>query len=106
MELPEGVPENVQSVVRDHGIFVPTEGISDEAMVVYTRMLEGECMHCASRVEEQVTAILNHLGVVMLFCSQVCLQDFFNLHWMMEQYDDLVDSAKFRNAASKGDHDG
>lgn len=106
MELSPDVPEKVQEVVREQGLFVPTEGIDDESMVIYTRMIEGHCMHCESPIGDTSALIVNKLGVVMMFCGQVCLQDFFNMHWMMEQYDDFVSAARFRNAASKGDHDG
>lgn len=105
MDLSE-VPEPVKDVLEDKGLFVPQSGISDEAMVVYERMLRGECMHCESSVGESTCIIVSNLGVVMIFCSMVCLQDWHNMHWMMEQYDDFVSAAKFRNAASKGDHDG
>lgn len=107
MDLRDDVPDHVRDVLSDVGIFIPTTGVTDEALVLYKRMAEGRCIHCDSRVGEKATVIVSEPGVVMLFCSQVCLQDFHNMHWMMEQYDDLVDSAKFRHAAATGetDHD-
>jgi hypothetical protein len=106
MELSDEVPAGVRDLLEDPGIFVPEQGITDEAMIVYQRMLEGQCMHCESALGEHACLIVNHLGVVMIFCGQPCLQDWHNMQWMMEQYDDFVSAAKFRNAASKGNHDG
>lgn len=106
MELSNDVPENVREILEVGGIFVPSQGIADEAMIVYQRMLAGQCMHCESEIGEYACLIVNHLGVVMIFCGQPCLQDWHNMHWMMEQYDDFKSAAEFRNAASKGHHDG
>lgn len=92
----DGVPESVDEIIKEAGIYVPDD-ISDEERVLYERMLLGECILCERACGEHTAIIVNDIGVVMLFCSQVCLQDFFNMHWMMEQYDDFVEKAKFRN---------
>lgn len=89
------VPENVAEVLQQ-GIYVPDDQ-SPEAMLLYQRALEGKCMLCDSETGEGTTVIMNHLGVVMLFCSQTCLQDFLFMHGLMEIYDDMVSAAKFRN---------
>lgn len=106
MELSDEVPEGVRDLLETPGLFVPTQGIEDEAFVVYQRMMNGHCMHCDVAVGEYTCLILNHLGVVMLFCSQPCLQDWHNMHWMMERYDDFVETARFRHSAANGEHDG
>jgi hypothetical protein len=104
VELRDDVPEHVREVIADVGVFQPSQGeVSDEALVIYLRMASGRCMHCDSPVADEATCLVAEPGVVMLFCSQVCLQDFHNMHWMMTQYDDLVDSAKFRHAAATGE---
>lgn len=102
MQLNEDVPEHVRDVIEDVGVFVPTTGVSDEAMVVYLRMANGRCMHCDSPLGAESTVIVSDPGVVMVYCAQRCLQDFHNMHWMIEQYDDLVETAKFRHNAATG----
>jgi hypothetical protein len=104
MDLRDDVPDHVRDTIEDVGVFVPTTGVSDEAMVIYLRMAAGRCMHCDVPVGENATVIVADPGVVMLFDSQVCLQDFFNMHWMMEQYDDFVDAVKFRHQAGTGEN--
>lgn len=92
----EKVPEKIQEVIHTHGIYVPDD-VSEESRTLYERALEGHCMLCDSECGETTCLILNDLGVVMVFCQQVCLQDFLNMHWIMVQYDDMVEAAKFRN---------
>ena len=103
MQLRDDVPDHVRETIEDVGIFIPTTGVSDEAMVIYLRMSGGRCMHCDSPAGEAATVIVADPGVCMLFYSQVCLQDFFNMHWMIEQYDDFVSAAKFRHQANTGE---
>lgn len=102
MDAPPDVPENVRTTVVKRKFYVPSSGVSDEAMVVYTRMTHWQCMHCEGTVGDGSTVIVNELGVVMLFCSQMCLGDFFHMHGMMEIYDELSDKAKMRNAIAEG----
>lgn len=90
------VPEDVKETIDKHGIYVPDD-LTDESRVFYQRALEGECMLCETDCGDTTCVILNDLGVVMMFCSQVCLQDFLNMHWMMQQYEDMVEAARFRN---------
>lgn len=97
------VPDNVHDVLEDVGLFVPQGGISDEAMVVYERMMNRKCMHCETPLGADSCVVVNHLGVVMAFCGQVCMIDMTNMHYLSELYDDLSDAAKFRNASGKAD---
>jgi hypothetical protein len=92
------MPDKIIAFLDEHGVHIPDEQ-SPEAMVIYQRAKDGYCMLCESKCGETVVIVANDLGVVMLFCSQVCMQDFLNMHWLMEQYDDMVESARFRNQA-------
>lgn len=102
MELAPDVPVPVRDAIENLGLYVPQQGVPDEAQVVYERMLAGDCMHCESTLGENSTCVVASVGVAMVFCSQACMQDFFQMTWVQELYDDLVDAAKARNSVSKG----
>lgn len=90
------LPDDVRKTIAKVGIYVP-DGLTDGERVFYERALEKQCMLCECDGGEKSTIVVNELGVVLFFCSQVCLQDFVNMHWLMEKYDDMVDAARFRN---------
>lgn len=92
------MPDKIIAFLDEHGVHVP-DGQSPEAMLIYKRAQDGQCMLCESTCGETACIVANDLGVVMLFCCQVCLTDFINMHWMSEIYDDLVEAARFRNQA-------
>lgn len=95
-EISERVPHKVATIIRKNGIYLPDE-MSEASRELYERTVAGHCMLCNSECAETTCLIVNDLGVVMMFCQQVCLQDFLNMHWMMERYDDMVEAAKFRS---------
>lgn len=92
----DGVPEALDEIIHKLGIYVPDD-VSPEAKTLYDKAIAGHCMLCESDCGETTCLIVNDLGVTMVFCCQVCLQDFLNMHWLMSEYDDRVEAAKFRN---------
>jgi hypothetical protein len=101
VEDDELVPEYITETIHRCGIHAPAD-LSIESRVLIERMLEGNCILCESKAAEDACLILSSVGVVMFFCSQVCLQDFINMNYLMEKYDDMVGAARFRNQA--GNH--
>jgi hypothetical protein len=95
------LPSNMQSLIEHVGIWHPEdtseEFPSDEIALIYGRRDQGLCMLCESPLGEDSIFCINAMGIQLMFCSPMCMQDMSTMQWLMEMYDDIVDKVKFRN---------
>lgn len=97
----DGLPEGLEAIITGLGVYVP-DHLSKEARVHYARMLNSQCLACASELGSSTVVTINALGVILIFCSPVCMTDYHVQGWLQEVYDDLVDKIKFRGGGADG----
>jgi hypothetical protein len=99
------LPSNMESLIDAVGIWHPEEDgesfPSEEIAQVYGRRDDGVCMLCVAPLGTATLAVVDTRGVQLLFCGPECMQDMTIMQWLMEEYDDIVDTVKFRHG--KGD---
>lgn len=105
LELGPDVPDNVRELIDGVKFFVP-ETLSETEAQIYDRAARGCCMTCGSRLGEVMMFIGNRAGVVMVFCGGACFTDMQVMHWLVENYEDLVDKVKFRGGQDEASETG
>jgi len=108
------VPEKLDEVVSDVGIYVPEEnlkrihagqiieGSMDE---MYQNALNGMCMTCGRTLGRTSLATIGapHVDgeedetyIIMIFCSGQCHMDMQVMGWIQTAHDDIVQAIQFR----------
>jgi hypothetical protein len=92
------VPENIVELIKEVGLFVPTNMSPEEAQV-YNRGVTGHCMTCGALCADTTMVTLNRAGAIMIYCGGACYSDMQVMGWLVEQHGDIVQTIQFRGGS-------
>lgn len=98
----ERMPEKLKELIDAIGIYQP-ENAAEQTKAIIQLGVDGRCMTCGNKLMSDTMAIVNKAGVVMLYCSGVCMTDMQVMNWLTMEYDDMVQRLQFRSGGGRGD---
>jgi hypothetical protein len=88
------LPENLRELLNERGIIRPSDNPQVEEFV--EPLINGRCQTCHKPLGESTCLVVTKEGILMGFCGGACFTDIHIMHWLEEQYGDMLQAVKFR----------
>lgn len=92
----EDIPEFVKTVGEMIPIYSPDAEEEEAIKEMMGNIHLGQCLLCERKVGAKASAVVAKQGLIMLFCSGVCMTDMILRGWIEEIHGDMTEALEFR----------